>query len=102
MEVTDPAAPLFGKRFRLDSRARSTSETAYVFLRREDGVVLRVPRRSTSLSILVGHAPQAKLSPQSVTEFLSLVKEYELCRHPEKSRPGKSGRRSTSKRDKKS
>ena len=102
MVVTDPAAPLYGKRFRLDSMTRRSAETATVFLRREDGVVLRVPRRSTSLAILVEHTPRAKLNVQSVTEFLDLVKEYELCRHPEKSKPTKSGRHSTSNRNKKS
>ena len=101
-EVTDPAEPLYGKRFRLDLMTCSRADTAYVFLRREDGVVLRVPRRSTSLLILVGHTPRTKLNTRSVTEFLCLVKEYELCRRPEKSRPTKSGRRSTSNRAKKS
>ena len=102
VEVTDPAEPLFGRRFRLDRMCRSISESAYVFLRREDGVVLRVPRRSTSLSILVGQTPRAKLNASSVDDFLALVKEYELCHRPKNSKPTKSGRRSTSKRDSKS
>ncbi len=99
--MTDPAEPLFGKRFLLDRMSRRVAETAHVFLRREDGMVLRAPRRSTSLSVLVGPALRAKLNASSVDEFLALVKEYELCHRPEKSPPPKSGRRSTSKRDSK-
>lgn len=102
IEVTDPAEALYGKRLLLDRMTRRVSETAYVFLRRSDGVILRVPRRATSLAVLVECTPRTKLNAQSVAEFLSLVKEYELCPSPKTSRPKKSGPRSTSKRVRKS
>ena len=100
MEITDPAEPLFGKRFQVESISRGTEEDARVFLRREDGVVLRVRLRATNLSTLADHAPRARLCRQAVAEFLDLVKEYELCSRTKK--PIKSGHRSTSRRDKKS
>ena len=85
--MTDPTEPLFGKRFRVERVASTPQELAHVFLRREDGIVLRVPLRATSLSTLVSHAPRAKLCKQAVHEFLDLVKEYEQCetRHADKS-----------------
>jgi hypothetical protein len=101
-EVTDPREPLYGKRLRVESVSRSSEELAHVFLRRDDGIVLRVPLRSTSLSTLVNHAPRAKLCNQAVSEFLDLVKEYELCLLTNTHKPTKSGRRSTRKRNKKS
>jgi len=75
---------------------------AHVFLRRDDGIVLRVPLRATNLSTLVDHTPRAKLSSQAAQEFLDLVKEYELCPPINIRKPAKPGRRSTKKRDKKS
>lgn len=71
-----------------------------MFLRREDGIVLRVGLRATNLSTFVDHAPRARLCRQTVAEFLDLVKEYELCTRTKK--PIKSGRRSTKRRGKKS
>jgi hypothetical protein len=100
--VTDPHEPLYGKRFRVESVSRSSEEQAHVFLRRDDGVVLRVPFRATDLSTLVNYAPRAKLCKQSVAEFLDLVKEYELCLPTDIHKSSKSGRRLKKRRDKKS
>ena len=103
MEVTDPAEPLFGRRFEVVSIARGDEAVAHVFVRYCDDIVLRVPLRSTSLSPLVDHTPRGKLSPSSVEEFLALVKEYELCPpNQAKRRPRKSGKRSRRKTAKKS
>jgi hypothetical protein len=102
VEVTDPTEPLYGRRFRVESISRSPQEVAHVFVRRADGIGLRVPLRSTNLSVLVSETPRAKLNTQSIAEFLSLVKEYELCPPPKTSPPKQSGRRSTSIRDSKS
>jgi len=100
--VTGPREPLFGKRFRIESVSQAPQESAYVFVRREDGIVLRVPLRATSISTLVDHAPQAKLAKQSASEFLSLVKEYALWPPQSPSKPTKSGRDSKNDNDKKS
>jgi hypothetical protein len=61
-----------------------------------------LPRRATSLFLLDDHAPRAKLSQAAVQQFLSLVKEYELCPHKTESRRAKSGKRLTRKRSNKS
>ena len=93
-EVTDPSEPLFGKRFQIERVANTPQEVAHVFLRREDGVVLRVPLRATNLSTLVRHAPRAKLCQEAVQEFLDLVKEYERCVKTPANKSAKSGPRS--------
>jgi hypothetical protein len=92
--VTDPAEPLFGKRLLVERVASTPQDVAHVFLRREDGIVLRVPLRATSLSTLVRHAPRAKLCKQAVREFLDLVKEYEQCARKFATKSVKSGPRS--------
>ena len=100
--MTDPREPLWGKRLLIERVARGPEEVAHVFLLREDGIVLRVPLRATSLSTLVNQTPRAKLCKQAAQEFLDLVKEYELCPPTNTRKPNKSGRRSTKKRNKKS
>ena len=106
LEVTDPREPLYGQRFRVEDISRSPEDVARVFVRRTDGICLEVPLRATSLSTLEDHAPRAKLSRRSVEEFVGLVKEYDLCppvkKATTKRKPAKSGRRSKSKRNKKS
>ena len=101
-EVTDPTEPLFGKRLRVESVASTPQDVAHVFLRRDDGIVLRVPLRATSLSTLVRHAPRAKLCRSAVQEFLDLVKEYERCTQKSWTKSAKSGSRSHQPRRKKS
>ena len=102
VEVTDPREPLYGQRFRIESVSRVEQEIAHVFVRRGDGIVLRVPLRATSLSTLADDAPKAKLCGQSAQEFLSLVQEYALCPPQSPNKPTKSGRSSKKKCDKKS
>ena len=99
--MTDPAEPLFGKRLRVESVASTPQDVAHVFLRRDDGIVLRVPLRSTSLSTLVRYAPRAKLCREAVQEFLDLVKEYEQCAQKSPTKSVKSGPRSNKPRRKK-
>lgn len=92
--MTDPAEPLFGKRFRVERVAGTPQDVAHVFLQRDDGVVLRVPLRATSLSTLVHHGPRAKLCRPAVQEFLDLVKEHEQCVQKSATKSAKSGQRS--------
>jgi hypothetical protein len=77
-------------------------EAASVFVRRKDGIVLRIPLRATNLSTLANHTPRAKLCASAVAEFLTLAKEYDLCSQSENGAPTKSGRRSTKNHDEKS
>jgi hypothetical protein len=86
--------PLFGKRLRVERVASTPHDVAHVFLRRDDGIVLRVALRGTSLSTLVRHAPRAKLCKHAVQEFLDLVKEYEQCAQKPATKSAKSGSRS--------
>lgn len=103
VEVTDPTHPLYGRRFEILSAPRGRDDYAHLLVRYRDGIVLRLPRRVTSLSALGHDAPRATLSRTAVEEFLSLVKEYESCLSPHrKSSPAKSGTRSRPKIGKKS
>ena len=99
--MTDPAEPLFGKRLRVESVASTPQDVAHVFLRRDDGIVLRVPLRGTSLSTLVRYTPRAKLCREAVQEFLDLVKEYEQCAQKSPTKSAKSGPRLNKPRRKK-
>ena len=90
-EVTDPTEPLFGKRLPVERVASTPQDVAHVFLRRDDGIILRVPLRATNLSTLVRHSPEAKLCKLAVQELLDLVKEYEQCTQKAATKPGKSG-----------
>ena len=92
--MTDPTEPLFGKKLRVERVASTPQYVAHVFLQREDGIVLRVPLRATSLSTLVSLAPRAKLCKQAVQEFLDLVKEHEQCETEHEVKSAKSGSRS--------
>jgi len=100
MEVTDPAHPLCGRRFRVHSAARSPD--GHVFVEYRDGIVLRIPRAATSLSTFGQYPVRGKLSRSAIEELLSLVKEYELCPTPTKSPRAKSGRRFQPRTSKKS
>lgn len=100
--MTDPREPLYGKRLQVESIARTDPRIAHVFLRTQDGVVLRVPLRATSLSTLVDHSPRATLCTDAVAQFLELAKEYALCRATKNRKSTKSGRRSINNNGKKS
>lgn len=100
--MTDPREPLYGRRLQVESIARTDPRIAHVFLRTEDGVVLRVPLRATSLSTLVDHSPRTTLNTDAVVQFLQFAKEYALCRDTKKRKSTKSGRRSINNIDKKS
>jgi hypothetical protein len=100
-EIVDPAHPLYRKRLPLVSVSRGPQLTANVFLRLDDGVVIKVPHCATSLSTLVQYSPCAKLSADAAETFLGLAKEYQCC-PPTNSKPNKFGNRSMSKRGKKS
>ena len=100
--MTDPSEPLFTKRFEVVSISRGDPQSAHVFVKYQGDIVLRLPLRATSLSALVNHAPRAKLCQVAVQEFLSLVKEYELCPPKTTRRRATSGKRSGSKTNKKS
>jgi hypothetical protein len=87
VEVTDPGHPLYGQRFEVHSVTGGDTHSARVYVVFRGDHRLMILREATNLSVLERIAPRAKLSTSTVTEFLALVKEYELCR----SVPAKSG-----------
>ena len=84
--VVDPGHPLYQKRLPVVSVSRGPQHLAQVLLRLSDDSVVKVPWRSTSLSTLVNHAPQAKLSMAVAKEFCELVMEYKSCPNPSTSK----------------
>jgi hypothetical protein len=98
----DPREALFGKRMRVESIARTDPLIAHVFLRTDEGVILRVPLRATSLSTIVDHSPRTTLNKDAVVQFLELAKEYALCRATKTHKSTKSGHRSIKNNDNKS
>jgi hypothetical protein len=99
--VTDPAHPLSGRQFKVLSVSRDSTAASHVLVHYRDGIFLRIPLKATSLAALSCPEPRCKLSPTSIQEVLSLVKECEPCqpsaprRLPAARRPTKSGPAST-------
>ena len=99
--MTDPAHPLFGRRFKVLGVCRDSTAASHVMVHYRDGIVLRIPLKATSLAALSCDGPRCKLSLTSIQEVMSLVKECEPCqppaprRLPAARRPTKSGPAST-------
>lgn len=77
--VTDPGHPLYGRRFPVHTVTGGDAHSARVFVVYRGDHRLMILRAATNLSILVRTEPRSKLSARAVREFLTLVKEYELC-----------------------
>ena len=78
VEIVDPSQALYPRRLPMVSVSRGPQLSAMVQLSLEDGSVVKVPLRATSLSTLVRDTPRAKLSTDAVREFHDLVKEYKI------------------------
>ena len=77
VEITDPKHPLYGRKFLLDSkRQEGSQEKRQVFVRNEDGYLLKVSVSSTSLAkskpIL-----STKLTLESIKEVVTLMEQSE-------------------------
>lgn len=79
--VTDPGHPLYGRRFPVHTVTGGDAHSARVFVIYRGDHRLMILRAATNLSVLVRTEPRSKLSARAVREFLTLVKEYELCPH---------------------
>jgi len=89
VEVTDPAHPLFGRRFTILSISRQPRDSAVVYVAYRDMMRLRIPVSSTSLSPCQVRLPRTKWTREAVQELLSLVTEGDTpCRSPETSGEG--------------
>lgn len=83
VEVTDPAHPLFGRRFAVLSVSRQTRDSALVFVAYRDTMRLRIPVSSTSLASCQVRPLRTKWTREAVQELLSLVTEGNTsCRSP--------------------
>jgi hypothetical protein len=79
VEVTDPAHPLFGRRFALLSVSTSLQGSGHVLVAYRDYMRLRIPRLATNLAPAqpIG---STKLTLPAVTELIALAEQCEgLC-----------------------
>ena len=77
--MTDPAHPLFGRRFPLQWRSAPPADAGHVFVRYRGTLVLRLPTAATSLAP-PRPALQTKLTFEAVTELVTLARHCEaLC-----------------------
>lgn len=78
VEITDPRHPLYGRKFKLDSRRKENWQgSIQIFVKDEQGQVMKIPISATSLAerqpIL-----SSKLTLKAINEFVSLVKQSDL------------------------
>jgi hypothetical protein len=90
IEVTDPAHPLFGRRFGLVARrGRAQEPSACVLVAYRDSILIKLPVGVTHLSSAAASAARTKLDAEAVRQLLAFVKE---CEPPCASSPKTSGR----------
>ncbi len=79
IEVTDPAHPLFGRRFHLLPYHGPLHEATHVRVLYRDGIHLRIPARATTLA--PARPPrQSKLSLEPIIDLLTVAEDCEaLC-----------------------
>ena len=76
IEVTDPAHPLFGRRFTLLSVSSSPQSSGNVFVAYREYMILRIPRLATNLAPVRSAGP-TKLTLSALTELISLAEHCE-------------------------
>ena len=77
VEVTDPAHPLFGRRFVLLSTRPRPHSVGYLFVAYRDTMVLRIPQAATNLLTPLPEVQSlTKLTSHAITELMSCA---ELC-----------------------
>ncbi len=86
--VTDPAHPLYGRRFALVSAAARSSAGGYVHVAYRSGTTLRLAVAATSLHPLPHNVAGTKLTPEAIQDLLRLAAEGE---HACPSAPATSG-----------
>lgn len=89
VEVTDPAHPLFGRRFALVGRHDGPqARPGFVLVVYRDSILIKLPLAATSLHSTLTPAARTKLNAEAVLQLLAFVKE---CESPCPSRPRPSG-----------
>src|SRR5215218_10778316 len=100
VEVTDPAHPLHGRRFRLLSASQTVQTAGHVWVEYRPGVLLMLPIPATSLRPAGPHAIPAKLCLEALEELVATAGESEgACpsnpaRSGEPCRPASAGKSS--------
>ena len=77
VEVTDPAHPLHGRRFRLLSASQTVQTVGHVWVEYRPGVLLMLPIPATSLRPAGPHAIPAKLCLEALEELVATAGESE-------------------------
>ncbi len=75
--MTDPAHPLFGRRFRVLSISHPPQGSGHVVVAYRDCLRLRLPVRATSLAPIQSATLRTKLTRAALVDLLVLVKECE-------------------------
>ena len=81
VEVTDPAHPLFGRRFALLSTRPRPHSVGYLFVAYRDTMVLRISQTATNIASPPPESTSmSKLTLHAITELISLAEQCEvLC-----------------------
>jgi hypothetical protein len=90
--VTDPAHPLYGRRFRIISVSHPPQRPGHVIAAYRDFMRLRLPILSTSLAPCHASPPRTKLTRTALLDLLALAQE---CAAPCPAPPDSSGAGST-------
>ena len=88
IEVTDPAHPLCGRRFRVLSISHQPHSPGFVLVAYRDSIQLRIPVPATSLWARHVSSSRTKLTKEAIHDLLALVKEDQACRSPRPSGQG--------------
>ena len=84
VEVTDPAHPLFGRRFPVLSISSAPNAVGYVYVTYREYITLRIPRDATNLAP-ARSTLETKLTVAAVEQLVSVAGECEvLCQENQK------------------
>jgi hypothetical protein len=82
IEVTDPAHPLYGRRFAVLSITRQPGSPGFVLVAYGDTIRLRIPVPATNLATGQVPRPRTKCTAAAIRELLSLFEEVRpSCRN---------------------
>jgi hypothetical protein len=90
--VTDPAHPLYGRRFSIISVSHPPQHAGHVVVAYRDFMRLRLPLLATSLAPSCASPSRTKLTRKALLDLLALVQE---CATPCPAPPDSSGADST-------
>ena len=84
VEVTDPAHPLFGRRFPVLSISSAPNAVGYVYVTYREYITLRIPRDATNLAPALSTL-ETKLTVAAVEQLVSVARGCKvLCQESQK------------------